>query len=242
VVVDPDELDKLRPRTTRTIDITDFVDLGEIDPIYYERTYWLAPDGEGAERAYCLLLEAMESEHRAGVGTVVMRNKQYLALTRPLDGVLAMSTMRFADEVVPRADVDALPSRCEADSGQLKLAKQLVQSLATEWDPKRYHDTYTEEVKDLIRRRAKGEEIVVEEEAEPEGKVIDLMKALEESLAAASGKEKGDATGNRTSSRSRRAPAKKSAARKSAAKKSAPTNKKAAPAKKKAAGRTPKAS
>jgi len=186
VVVEDDELEKLRPRTSRTIDVADFVELSEIDPIYYERTYWLAPDGEAAKRPYRLLLAAMEAEGKAGVGTVVMRKKQYLAAIRPLDGALAMSSMRFADEVVPQSDVDALPKKgSKPDAKELKLASQIIGSLATSWDPKRYHDTYTEELKDLIEAKAKGRKIVVEEEAPAEATVVDLMQALEASLAAA---------------------------------------------------------
>lgn len=186
VVVEDEELDKLKPRTSRTIDISDFVDLHQIDPIYYERTYWLGPDGEAAERPYRLLLAAMEDEGKAGIGTVVMRKKQYLAAIRPLDGALAMSTMRFADEVVPQKDIDALPGKgAKPDAKELKLASQIIGSLATEWDPTRYHDTYTEELKRLIEAKAKGKEIVVEEDAPATGNVLDLMQALEASLAAA---------------------------------------------------------
>jgi DNA end-binding protein Ku len=186
VVVEDDELEKLRPRTSRTIDIMDFVELSEIDPIYFERTYWLAPDGEAAERPYRLLLAAMEAEGKAGIGTVVMRKKQYLAAIRPLDGALAMSTMRFADEVVPQSDIDALPGKgAKPEPKELKLASQIIGSLATDWDPKRYHDTYTEELKGLIEAKAKGKKIVVEEEAPAEATVVDLMQALEGSLAAA---------------------------------------------------------
>lgn len=186
VVVEDDELEKLRPRTSRTIDISDFVDLHEIDPIYYERTYWLGPDGEAAERPYRLLLAAMEAEGKAGIGTVVMRKKQYLAAIRPLDGALAMSTMRFADEVVPQKDIDALPGKgAKPEPKELKLAAQIIGSLATDWDPTRYHDTYTEELKSLIEAKAKGKEIVVEEEAPATADVLDLMQALEASLEAA---------------------------------------------------------
>ena len=186
VVVEDEELEKLRPRTSRTIDVADFVELSQIDPIYYERTYWLGPDGEAAERPYRLLLAAMEAEGKAGIGTVVMRKKQYLAAIRPLDGALAMSTMRFADEVVPQADVEALPGKgAKPEPRELKLASQIIGSLATDWDPKRYHDTYTEELKDLIEAKAKGKEIVVEDEAPAEATVVDLMQALEASLEAA---------------------------------------------------------
>jgi DNA end-binding protein Ku len=110
VTVDPEEIDSLRPKSTRSIAVSDFVELGSIDPIYYERTYWLAPDGEASERAYRLLVAAMEDSGRAGIGMVVMRNKQYLAAVRPLDGALAVSTMRFADEVVPQSAIDQVPT------------------------------------------------------------------------------------------------------------------------------------
>jgi DNA end-binding protein Ku len=183
VVVDPDELDELRPRSTRTIDITDFVDLHEVDPIYYTNTYWLGASDEGAQRAYRLLLAAMEDAQRVGIGTVVMRNKQYLTAIRPLDGALAMSTMRFADEVVPKADIDTIPSaRAKPDAKELRLAEQIIESLMSDWDPKRYHDTYTEQVQELIEAKAKGEEITVEPEEEKGAEVLDLMAALQASL------------------------------------------------------------
>ena len=184
VVVDTDELDALQPRTTRTIDIGDFVDLAAVDPIYYDHTYWLAPDGEAADRAYRLLLAAMESAQRVAIGTVVMRNKQYLAAIRPLDGALAMSTMRFAEEIVARKKIAGIPSaRSKPAPKELALAQQIIDSLASDWDPKRYHDTYTDELKDLIERKAKGEDITVDtDEEEPSGKVVDLMAALQASL------------------------------------------------------------
>ena len=244
VVVEDEELEKLRPRTSRTIDISDFVDLHQIDPIYYERTYWLGPDGEAAERPYRLLLAAMEAEGKAGIGTVVMRKKQYLAAIRPLDGALAMSTMRFADEVVPQKDVDALPGKgAKPEPKELKLASQIIGSLATDWDPKRYHDTYTEELKNLIEAKAKGKEIVIQEDAPAETNVLDLMQALEASLEAArkgGGKKMeaevrklaeeladDDADGGDedapapTAKSTRKAPGKKPAAKKGPAKKSA---------------------
>ena len=200
-----DELDDLRPASTRAVDVTDFIALEEIDPIYYERTYWLAPDGDAAKRAYQLLLAAMEQQGRVGIGTVVMRNKQYLTAIRPLDGVLAMSTMRFADEVVPRSDIDALPSRrSKPNERELRMATQLVEGLASEWNPKAYRDSYTEEVRARIKAKDEGKEIVTEE-PEREAKILDLMSALEASLE--SSKRKG---------------AKKPAAKKAATKRSAP--------------------
>jgi DNA end-binding protein Ku len=183
VTFDKDELEELRPASTRMIEVTDFVGLDEIDPIYYERTYWLAPDGEAAKQAYQLLLSAMEAKERVAIGTVVIRNTQYLTAVRPLDGVLAMSTMRFADEVVPRSDVDALPSRrSKPEPKALKMANLLVDSLASDWDPERYHDTYTEELRKRITAKGSGKKMPDEETAAPKAEVLDLMAALERSV------------------------------------------------------------
>jgi DNA end-binding protein Ku len=200
------ELEDLQPASTRTLDVSDFVDLHEIDPIYYERTYWLAPDGDAAARAYRLLLAVMEDEARVGVGSVVMRNKQYLAAIRPLDGALAMSTMRFADEVVPKSEIDGLPTRrAKVDAKEVKLAKQIIDALAAEWDPKRYKDTYTDELRAIIRRKAKGETIEVEAPEERSTNVVDLMAALQASV------DKAKAGRSRTckAPAKKRAPAKK---------------------------------
>jgi DNA end-binding protein Ku len=183
VVVDPEELAELRPHTTHSIDVTDFVELAEVDPIYYESTYWLGADGEAGERAYRLLVAAMEDAQRVGIGKVVMRNKQYLAAIRPLDGALAMSTMRFADEVVDRSDIDGVPTRrSKPDAKELRLAAQIIDSLTTSWSPARYHDTYTEQLEDLIEAKAKGKEVTVEPGAPEDAKVIDLMEALQASI------------------------------------------------------------
>ena len=164
VTIDDDELSALDPEAARTIDIEEFVDLADIDPIYYDTTYWLAPDGEAATRAYALLVAAMEDKQKVGIGSVVMRNKQHLAAIRPLNGALAMSTMHWADEVVPRSDVDGIPKRAAKASPKEKaLAAQIIESLTSEWDPKHYKDTYTDELRDLIERKAKGEEVTMEE-------------------------------------------------------------------------------
>jgi DNA end-binding protein Ku len=181
------ELSELRPPSTRVIEVNEFVALDEIDPIYYERTYWLAPDGEAAAKAYLLLLAAMEERGRVAIGPVVMRNKQYLAAIRPLNGALAMSTMRFADEVVPRSSVEGLPSRrAKPDPKTLRMATQLIDGLAAEWNPEQYHDTYVEELRQRIKAKEAGKQIVDKEVKEPTGgKVLDLMAALEASVNAA---------------------------------------------------------
>jgi DNA end-binding protein Ku len=197
VTFDKDELKALKPASTKAIEVTDFVALDDIDPIYYERTYWLGPDGDQSKQAYQLLLAAMEDRQRVAIGTVVMRNKQYLSAIRPLDGALAMSTMRFADEVVPRAEVDGIPGRrAKPDAKALKLATQIVDSLASDWKPEQYHDTYAEELRARIKAKDKGKDVVEapQEEAQ-KGDVLDLMAALEASVE----REKAKGTGRRKS-------------------------------------------
>src|SRR3954452_9251246 len=186
VTFERDELKELRPASTKAIDISDFVALAEVDPIYYERTYWLAPDGDAAKKAYDLLLAVMADRERVGIGSVVMRDKQYLAAVRPLDGVLAMSTMRFADEVVARSEIDALPKRSKTDDRALRMATQIIDDLTAPWDPEAYHDTYTEQLRKRIADKDKGKEVVAATE-EKGARVIDLMAALQASVDAAKG-------------------------------------------------------
>ena len=210
-----DELNDLRPASTRAIEVTDFVALDEIDPIYYERTYWLVPTDDAARKPYHLLLAAMQDRERAAIGTVVMRNKQYLAAIRPLENALAMSTMRFADEVVPKSDIDGMPAKSSAkpDAKTLRMATQLIDALAAEWKPEQYHDTYAEELKARIKAKGAGKRIVDDEPAEETGgKVLDLMEALRNSVEAA--KHPGKQSSKKTS-------AKKPAAEKAAAKRTA---------------------
>ncbi|HEY7070481.1 MAG TPA: Ku protein [Acidimicrobiales bacterium] len=182
----PSELEELRPASTRAVDVTDFVELAEIDPIFYDRTYWLAPANDEAKPAYALLRDTMEDAQRVAIGTVVMRRKQYLAAVRPIEGALALSTMRFADEVVPSSTVEGIPARSGGKGRQKEraLAGQIVDALTSEWEPERYHDTYTEELRTLIKQRSKGAKAEEPEEApEPEGaEVVDLMAALEASV------------------------------------------------------------
>ena len=166
VIVIPEELEGVAPEKTRTIEIQGFVDIAEIDPIYYEKTYYLAPDGQaGAQKAYALLLRAMKDEGMVAIGRFVMRTKEYLAAVRPMDGILVLETMFFPDEIRDTSEVENVPVRRQAGDRELKMAKQLIGSLATEWDPKRYHDEYRERVLKLIRDKAKGKEVVLPEAA-----------------------------------------------------------------------------
>jgi DNA end-binding protein Ku len=187
VVINPDELEALDPEKSRTIDIEDFVDLSEIDPVYYDHPYYLVPD-KGAAKAYGLLLSAMEEAGKVAIARVVLRSKEQLVAIRPhRDGnLLMMETMIFADEVVPADDLDGLPDKqdLKASDRELKMAQQLIDSLASDFDPSRYHDEYREKVLELIEAKAEGAEIVVAPEAPKAERVPDLMAALEASLAA----------------------------------------------------------
>ena len=185
VVIQPEELDALDPERTRTIDIEDFVDLEEIDPVYYDHPYWLVPD-KGAAKAYGLLLEAMRDAGKVAIARVVLRSKEQLVAIRPAGQGLMMETMIFADEVVPQDELEELPEEKElkVSDRELKMARQLLDSLSSEFEPEKYHDEYREKVLELIEQKASGQEIVVEESAEEAPRVVDLMAALEASLAA----------------------------------------------------------
>ncbi len=220
VAFEPSEIEELRPASTRTVDVTDFVDLAAIDPVFYERTYWLAPTDEGAERAYRLLAAAMENSQKVGIGTVVMRNKQYLTAIRPLQGALAMSTMHFADEVTDIAEIDEIPTGGSKPSKkELGLAGQVIDALASDWDPERYSDTYTEELKELIEAKDRGEEVTAEPADDDEGgKVIDLLAALQASVDEARSGGRGTRSSSKRST-PKKASAKKASAKKASAKK-----------------------
>jgi DNA end-binding protein Ku len=193
VVITPDELDSLDPEKTRTIEIEDFVEESEIDPIYYDHPYYLAP-ASGAEKPYRLLLDAMAQAGRVAIARVVIRNKEQLVAIRPAGDVLTMSTMNFADEVVSPDSIDEIASdedgKAKATKRELDMAEQLIDSLTSDFDPDKYHDTYRERVLDLIERKAAGEEIAVAPEAPEPAPVPDLMAALEASLQEAKGKER----------------------------------------------------
>lgn len=184
VVVEPGELDAIAPERSRMIEIDDFVALGDIDPIYFQRTYFVVPDDESAAKPYELLRAAMNDAGRAGIARFVMRGKEYLAAVRPTQDGLVLETMYFADEVRDQASVtDAEESidETELSERELRTASQLVESLSADWDPSRYADTYRQDVLELVERKAEGKEIVVEEPSKA-APVTDLMAALEASV------------------------------------------------------------
>jgi DNA end-binding protein Ku len=197
VVITPEELEAVQPEKTRTIDIEDFVDLDQIDPIYYDHPYYLAPD-KGASKAYRLLLDAMKEAGRVAIARVVIRSKEHLVAIRPRDDVLTLETMLFSDEVIPPESLDEISGdgAVKTTKKELQMAQQLIDSLSGEFEPEKYRDEYREQVLEMIERKAQGEEIVVEAPPEEPKKVPDLMAALEASIKAS--KRQGGARARRS--------------------------------------------
>jgi DNA end-binding protein Ku len=185
VTIEPEELAALDVPATRTIDIEEFVDLADIDPVYYERSYYLVPDGR-AEKAYALLVETMSRTGKVAIGRFVLRTKQYLATLRAREGVLVLATMLFDDEVIPTADLDVPTATSTAPSDrEITMATQLVESLSAPFEPTNFHDDYREKVLTLIEAKAEGEVIRAPAAPAPAAPVVDLAAALEASLKAA---------------------------------------------------------
>lgn len=207
VPLSKDEMSALAPEKTRAIDVQDFVDIEEIDPMYFDSPYYLGP-ADGAEKAYSLLAAAMESSGKAAISRFVFRNKEHLAAIRASGGVLTLTTMRFHDEVVPPSELDdALPDKKpKVARREQQMAEQLIDSLSTEFEPGAYKDEYREQLLALIEQKAEGKEIVAPEAEAPKAtKAPDLMAALEESIAAV--KEKGSGDGAKKASKPKAAKA-----------------------------------
>jgi DNA end-binding protein Ku len=185
VLVDPDDLEPFIPAATRTIELEEFVELDEIDPIYYESAYYVTPDSN--PKPYVLLARAMEEAGKVAIGRFVMRNKQYTAAIRATEGRLMMSTLAYADEVILPDTIDELGGLDAVDvsAREVQMAEALVDSLTDEFAPDKYHDDYREQVLDLIAKKAAGEEFEVPEVAAEKPKIVDLMAALEASVEAA---------------------------------------------------------
>lgn len=189
VVLEPDELKGLAPESSRAIDIEDFVTLADIEPLQYDASYYLVPSSETAVKPYRLLHAAMRETGRAAVARFVMRTKQHLAVVRPVGSALAISTLVYADEIVPLSTLEGLPEDdVEPSERELTMATSLIESMAVDWEPERYEDHHRERILELIERKAAGEDIAEVPEGEREsGEVVDLVSALEASLAAARG-------------------------------------------------------
>jgi DNA end-binding protein Ku len=211
VVIEPEELDALDPRATQTVDIEEFVDLDQIDPIFYDHAYYLVPDRR-AEKAYVLLAEAMHRANKVAIARFVMRTKQYLASLRAVQveeigTVLVLSTMLFADEVVPVEALDGLPEpgvAGEVSDREISMAESLIESLTVaNFEPDKFRDTYRDGVLALIEAKAAGETISPPEAVDTGARVVDLMAALEASVKAAKERRAADAADKVPSTRRR---------------------------------------
>jgi len=185
IQVDPDELEPFIPAATKSIDLEEFVDLDEIDPLYFDSPYYLAPDK--VAKPYALLAKAMGAANKVGIARFVMRNKQYVAAIRAVDGHLVLSTMVFADEVVSPSSIDELRDveAVEINAREMTMAEALVESLSAEFEPGKYKDSYRSQVLDLIERKAGGEVFELPTPVASTPQVVDLMAALEASVRAA---------------------------------------------------------
>jgi DNA end-binding protein Ku len=182
VVLSDEELAAAAPGKTRAIEIEQFVSLGEIDPISWDQTYFVLPDGSAAAKAYALLRKAMTERRRVAIGRFVMRTKEYVVCLRPYENIVALETMFFPDEVRKSREVGDAP-RIDVSHRELQMAERLIDMLSSPWDPSKYKDTYSERVMSLVRKKDKGQEIVAPEEPGEPARVIDLMDALKRTLA-----------------------------------------------------------
>ncbi len=203
VIVTREEMAEAAPGKSELIEIQDFVDLDDIDPIFFRQSYYLAPKGKGADRAYSLLLQAMRETKKVGIATLVLRDKEHLVAIRPAEKVLMLETMYFQDEIRdPEEELDSLPPLGQANARELTIAKKLVDSLTDEWDPSRYKNTYRERIEELIEQKRAGHAVVFGAQKHPKSNVVDLMSALQASI-------------DRSSKRPARAAAKVTSAKKS---------------------------
>jgi DNA end-binding protein Ku len=192
LVLSDDELDAIAPQRSTTIEIVDFVDLSEIDPVYYDTTYYLAPRGDAAARAYALLRAAMEQTQKVGIALFVLRGKERVVAVRPQRRTLAMQTMYFADEVRdPQVEIPDLPGEAALGERELTAACMLIESLTTTWDPARYQSTYRHQLQELIDRKRHGETIEVAAPAPQRAEVVDLVEALQASIDASNARARG---------------------------------------------------
>jgi DNA end-binding protein Ku len=183
IVVTREDMKEAAPGKSDMIEITDFVDLDDIDPKYFRQTYYLAPKGKGADRAYTLLRQAMQETKKVGIATLVLRDKEHLVAVRPGDDVLMLETMYFEDEIrQPQQELDYLPQADHSDTRELTVAKQLIESLTAPWEPSHYKNTYRDRIEELVEKKRAGHAVVFGETARPKSNVIDLMAALEASI------------------------------------------------------------
>lgn len=216
IVLTDEDLDAVPVESSRAIDIEQFVDLGEIDPILFKKSYYLVPDETGA-KAYALLRTALSEESKVGIAKVSFRDKEHLAALRFKDDVFVLETMYWPDEI-RAAEFDTLDAGSKIRDNEVEMAKQLIESLTEPWNPERFKDGYREALLSIVEKKIAGEPIEVPAEAPP-AKVVDLMEALKASVAAAKERTPAASGGAKKRAPARKAPAKKAAAKKATAKK-----------------------
>ncbi|MFF1412989.1 Ku protein [Streptomyces sp. NPDC058289] len=188
VLVEPEELDEIAPGRSRSLDIEGFVDLAEVDPIFFDATYYLAPKGKEYGKIYSLIEQALAKAEKAGIARFVMRSHEYLVAVKAENGLLTCHTLHWADEIRdPRAEIDSLPRRAKASQKELRMAEQLVEALSMEWKPEEFHDTFREKVATLIKAKRAGESVEKAEPAAESTNVVDLAEVLRASVERAGG-------------------------------------------------------
>jgi DNA end-binding protein Ku len=192
VLIEPEELEDITPGRSRELEIAGFVDLEDVEPIFFDRTYYLGPKDEQYEKVYAVLEKAMERAGKAGIATFVMRNREYLVAVKAEAGILTLHTLHWADEIRdPHQEIDHLPGRTKMADRELKMAEQLIDSLSMEWDPEDFHDTFQEKVQELVKAKKKGETVEKAEQPAESTNVVDLMDALRASVDRAKAKKGG---------------------------------------------------
>jgi DNA end-binding protein Ku len=233
VILTDEELASAEPVRSKLIEITEFVDLDEIDPVYFRSTYYLAPEGDGANKAYALLRQVMRDANKIAIGTFVMRNKEYPVAIRPDDDVLKLETLYFSDEIrSPTKELPDLPNATEVSKREVDMALLLLESMESEWDPNRYHDTHRQKVEALIEEKRQGHDVLEGVEAGPKTNVVDLMEALSASVKSAKSTRSKAPVAKATKSPRTTTPARRTSSGKPAAKPAAAKSAKAVGAKK----------
>ncbi len=191
VVVEPEEIKKIEPKTAKTMEILEFVKADEVDPVFFESSYYLMPE-EAGRRPYALLSKALEESQYVAIAKLTMHNREYTVFLRPRDGGMMLHTMYYAEEV---KEVEGFGAPdVELKDAEVKVAHQLIEALADKWNPEKYHDTFQENLKKLIQAKLEGGTIAEIEKPKKLAPVVDLMSALKQSLAEMEGKKKPAAT------------------------------------------------
>ena len=213
VIIEPEEIKKIEPRTAKAMEILEFVKQEEIDPLYFESSYYLGPD-EGGKKPYALLVRALEETEYVAIAKLAMHNREYTVILRPHEHGLVLHTMYYQDEVREMPDIGT--DHMNLRESELKVAHQLIEALAAKWDPTKFHDTFEDNLKKLIKAHLEGKEIKAVEKPRKLSPPVDLMAALKQSLAQMDGKKKGAQRSEaveeeKPSARSRKKPAKRAA-------------------------------